>query len=60
MEVTNTQLYPRQLSTVLPVTTPVTLVGRKSYLSEPERKFTLDIDPEKSNSVLTQIAAKLK
>ena len=60
MEVTNTQLYPRQLSTVLSVTTPVTLVGRISDLSEPERRFTLDIDPERRNFALTQMAAKLK
>ena len=60
MEVTNTQLYPRQLSTVLSVTTPVTLVGRISDLNELERKFTLDIDPERRNFALTQMTAKLK
>ena len=60
MEVTCTQLYPRQLSAVLSVTTPVALVGRISDLSEPERRFTLDIDPEKRNFALTQMAEKLK
>ena len=60
MEVTSTQAYPRQLSPSLPATRPTTLVGRKTDLSEPERKFTLDIDPEKRNFALTQMTAKLK
>ena len=60
MEVTATQLYPRQLTHSLPIMTPVTLVGRISNLSESERKFTLEMDPEISNHVLTQMTAKLR